>query len=184
MNDLIERTIEYLARQKAAEELEGSSTAQVEEAAKRTDTVFVGGAFFVEKLTYIIEERIGSDRLSDGRLFINVHGFANFLKRRARYETIDQLDNEIYVYGSDECPEWPFQHARPITLDPADGLRVCWFAVYANHDTSFCLVARRLRKRPGDAEKYRFRGFWTTRPQITHYVCDYLVRVVNAQYGA
>jgi len=183
MNDLIERTIEFLAKQKAVPEVKGTGGAEAELAARQTDTVFVAGAFFVEKLTYMIEERIIKERLSNGRLFINVHGFANFMKRRKRYEAIDELENQVFVYGADERPEWPFKHAKPVPLNPADELKSCWFAVYVNDKTSCCLVARRLKGRPQSVEKYRFRGFWTTRPQITHYVCDYLVRVVNAQYG-
>lgn len=184
MNDLIERTIDYLARQNAASEVHEPGYEEAETVSAGQDSVFVSSAFFVEKLTYIIEERIIAQNLSSGQLFVHVHGLNNFLKRTNHYEKIDQLDNEIFVYGADACRDWPFERAKPVTIDASDPLRACWFTVYANRDAHYCLVARRLTRTPGETEKYKFRGFWTTRRQITEYVSDYLVRVVNSQYGA
>jgi len=184
VNDLIERTIDYLARQNAAPEVHEPGSEQVETISSGRDSVFVGSAFFVEKLTFIIEERIIDRELSDGRLFVHVHGFNNFLKRTSHYEKIDRLENEVFVYGADTCRDWPFKRAKPVTIDASDPLRACWFTVYANRDAHYCLVARRLTLAPEETEKYKFRGFWTTRRQITEYVSDYLMRVVNSQYGA
>jgi len=184
MNDLIEKTIDYLARQQEATQMRGTDSEDADAASNLTDSIFVGSVFFVEKLTYTLEDRVIDGRLSGGHLFINVHGFENFLKRRKHFDVIDKLENMVYVYGSDPCSEWPFERAKPVLVDASDPMRAIWFAVYQNRDQAYCLVARRLKSSPTDAEKYRFRGFWTTRPQITHYVTDYLVRVVNSQYGA
>jgi len=183
MNDLIERTIDYLARQNIATEMHSPGADEALSAASGQDSVFVSSMFFVEKLTFMIEEGIIDQQLSGGQLFVNVHGFNNFLKRKKHYEQIDRLDNKIYVYGSDICPEWPFERAMPRTIDGTDPIRACWFTVYANKDTCYCLVARRISQDAGSDEKYKFRGFWTTKRQITEYVSDYLVRVVNSQYG-
>jgi len=181
VNDLVERTIDFLERHSVRREI---APTVPDELAKVPDTVFVGTAFFMEKFTYLVEKEILEKSLEAGSLFINFQSFAKILRRARQLREIDALNNRVFAYGADEVGDWPFSRFKRIKLSPDDSLLDSWFIIYASGDATYSLVA--LQGGPGQVQERsrRFRGFWTRRPSITHYLCDYLLRVVNPQYEA
>ncbi len=181
MNDLVERTIDFLEKHSVRREL----AARVpEELTEVSDTVFVGTAFFMEKFTHLVEKEIIQKSLQGGNLFINFQSFAKVLRRSRQLREIDRLQNRVFVYGADEVKNWPFSTLKRVKVSPDDSLLDSWFIIYASQTAAYSLVALQRGARQGRARSRRFRGFWTTRPSITQYLCDYLLRVVNSQYEA
>ena len=178
MNELVERTIDFLEKRSVIREVAPEAPEKLPEV---PDTVFVGSPFFVEKFTYLVEEKIAADSLQGGALFINFQSFAAVLRRQKILKEIDRLDNAVNVYGADAAETWPFQRFKKVVVAPDDPLLMSWFIIYSRKDLAFSLVAVAHGK--GAAAAKKFRGFWTTRPSIAHYLCDYLLRVVNAQYS-
>jgi hypothetical protein len=190
MNDLVERTIDFLEKQSLAQGLlylsEGGGNLQTLPAV--SDTVFVGSVFFMEKFARLVQKDIISRSLEGGKLFINFQSFAKVARRAASLLEVDKLQNEVYVYGADEVTEWPFSRFKRVTLTRGDRLLGSWFIIYWKGDSAYSLVAVE-EEAPAGSERTpipnrgRFRGFWTTRPSVAHYLADYLLRVVNAQYS-
>ena len=116
-------------------------------------------------------------------MFVNFQTFANFADRKSIYDEVDKLDNSVYVYGTDPAPEWPYKRIVPVRVAPQDSLSRMWFVVYANAEVSYSLVASGRKVSEGARPHVEFRGFWTARASVTHSVRDYLLKVVNAQYG-
>lgn len=181
MNDLVERTIDFLERQSVRKEL---APRVPEDLAEVPDTVFVGTAFFMEKFTYLVGKEILQRSLQGGNLFINFQSFRKVSRRARQLREIDRLQNRVFVYGADEVENWPFSNFKRVKVSPDDSLLDSWFIVYASQTAAYSLVAVQRGPRQAPARSRRFRGFWTIRPSITQYLCDYLLRVVNSQYEA
>jgi hypothetical protein len=182
VNDLVTRLISYLEREKVVkrELAEGVEVSRPEE---QIETLFVGGVFFLEKFSRIIENAIIEGPLQGGKFFVNLETFANLQHRMDRYEAIDRLDIEGYVYGKDDPGDWPLAKLKPVRFAPDDNLRRAWFMIFRNEEVNYSLVALG-RRTDGDDDRHHieFRGFWTTRLSVTLSLVDYLQRVVNAQY--
>ena len=183
MNELVERLIDYLEKQRVIQRLADDGEPLGETPEEHIESIFVGGLFFIEKFTRIIETTVIDRKLEGGNMFVNLQTFANFADRQTRYEKIDTLDNAVYVYGTDAVPSWPYQRIKPVKVAGHDSLTRMWFVVYDNPEVSYALVASGKRVPGGPRKHIEFRGFWTTRASVTHSVRDYLLRVVNAQYG-
>ena len=184
MNDLIDRTIDYLEKKKIVriDDAEGRKVGR--RFPFDIDTIFIIDTFFMEKLTYLLEREIVSNSLSGGKLFAGFQTFADFLSRRQRYKKIAANDNRGYVYGCDEAPKWPFECFTPVRTRPTDKLSASWFLLYDNKDVVYSLIARRVRRPANEsAPRVRFKGFFSVEKDIAHYAAQYLARVVNAQYG-
>ena len=184
MNDLIDRTIDYLEQKKIVRisEAEGSKVGR--RFPFDIDTIFIIDAFFMEKLTYLLEREIISNGLSGGKLFAGFQTFADFLGRRQRYKKIAANGNRGYVYGSDEASKWPFECFTPVRTRVTDKLSSSWFLLYDNKDVVYSLIARRARRGANEsAPRVRFKGFFSVEKDIAHYATQYLTRVVNTQYG-
>jgi len=180
MNDLINRTIDFLERQhKAKLEHHPLSPEEIE---RTGDSVFIGSTFFVEKFTHILEQTIIDSDFGDGEMFVMVGGFKEMAKRNVRYHKILELNNQVTAYGADEEVD-VVKGVQTVRVDPADNISRTWFTVYRNSAHSFSLMATRTSQGTKDHPAGpSFRGFWAIRPSITSYLCDYLSRVVNPQY--
>ena len=183
MNELVTRLIDYLARERVVERTTARGEPVGRTPEENIESIFVGGLFFLEKFSRIIETTVIDRELQGGQMFVNLQTFANFAGRLERYRRIDELNNTVYVYGSDRPEVWPFQRIRPVRVTHHDSLNRTWFVVYDNPEVSYALVATGKRVPGGPRKHIEFRGFWTTRPSVTHSVRDYLLRVVNVQYG-
>jgi len=183
VNELVERLINYLEKERVLQKTTADGQPIGENPEQQIESIFVGGLFFLEKFSRIIENTVLERKLSHGNMFVNLQTFANFAGRRQIYDRIDQLDNAVYIYGTDVAPEWPYKHVRPVRVSPQDSLARMWFVVYDNPDVSYALVATGRKVTEGPRKHVEFRGFWTARSSVTHSVRDYLLRVVNAQYG-
>src|SRR3990172_11136297 len=101
MNDLINRTIDYLEKRQRSVYRQDVEEVP-EELDRESDTIFVGSIFFMEKFTYIIEKLLVDQKHRDGNLFVNFLTFGNFKQRLDRYAKIESLGNRLWVYGADE----------------------------------------------------------------------------------
>ncbi len=183
MNELVDRLIDYLEKQRVLQRRTAEGEPVGENPEEQIESIFVGGLFFLEKFSRIIETTVLQRKLAGGTLFVNLQTFENFAGRRDRYKDIDELDNRVYVYGTDAVPPWSYRHVQAVQVAPDDSLARMWFVVYDNPEVSYSLVASGRLVPGGPAKHVEFRGFWTTRASVTHSVRDYLLRVVNAQYG-
>jgi hypothetical protein len=183
MNDLVTRLIEFLEREKVVKRQLGPNVAPPADVSQQIETIFVGGMFFLEKFSYLIEKAVVDGSLENGKLFVNFQSFANMKSRGERYRAIDRLANEGFVYGFDEPGEWPYEHLKPVKFAHGDNLARAWFVIYENAKTSYALVAMgEAVAGVGDRRHIQYRGFWTTRASVTRSIAEYLSRVVNVQY--
>lgn len=184
MNELVSRLINYLERERVVQRLSQENGPVAASPEEQIESIFVGGLFFLEKFSRIIELAVLERRLQGGRMFFNFQSFANLGEsRRARWHELDALENDVYVYGIDDPEPWPYRRIRPVRLTPRDSLRRSWFVLYDSPGVSYALVAMGRVVSGGSPKQIQYRGFWTTRSSVTHSVRDYLLRVVNVQYG-
>ena len=183
LNELVDRLINYLENERVLQRVTAEGVPVGENPEEQIESIFVGGLFFLEKFSRIIEKTVLDRKLEGGNLFVNFQTFENFAGRRETYDRIDELDNHVYVYGTDAAPSWPYRRIRAVQVDPRDSLAHMWFVVYDNPSVSYALVASGKRVSDGPRRHIEFRGLWTARTSVTHSVRDYLLRVVNAQYG-
>ena len=183
MNELVDHLISYLENEHVLRRTTAEGQPVGENPEEQIESIFVGGLFFLEKFSRIIEKTVLERKLEGGNMFVNLQTFDNFAGRRQTYDLIDGLNNNVFVYGTDAVPSWSYKHVRAVQLDPQDSLARMWFVVYDNPTVSYALVASGKRISDGPRKHIEFRGFWTARTSVTHSVRDYLLRVVNAQYG-
>ena len=183
MNELVDRLVDYLEKQRVIQRTTSDGEPIGDSPEEQIESIFVGGLFFMEKFSRIIEKTVIDRGLEGGRMFVNLQTFANFADRSERYERIEQLKNRVYVYGTDSVASWPYRRITPVKVAAGDSLARMWFVLYDSPEVNYALVASGKRVLGGPGKHVEFRGFWTTRPSVTHSVRDYLLRVVNAQYG-
>jgi len=185
VNDLIDRTIDYLERQHDTTILHGREDAGDEMSVERLqDTIFLVGPFFMEKFTFLIEQTIVGNGLTGGQVLAGFRDFRQFGHRLARFREIDALGNEGFVYGTGSCEPWQLDNIQPVRVASRDPLGATWFMIYREgEDHHYALVARAEPGAHEGRESARYKGFWSTREPIVRYLADYLYRVVNAQYA-
>jgi len=180
MNDLIDRTIDFLERQHHAQ-LKNHPFSP-EEIDRAVDTIFVGSIFFVEKFTRLLEQVIVDEGMQSGEMFVMLGGFEALSRRGPQYGKILGLNNSVTAYGADEVPDL-VAGVQVVRIDPADNLNTARLTIYRNPEHNFSLVAMQTPRGSKDHPTGpSYRGFWAVRPSITSYVCEYLSKVVNPQY--